>query len=34
MAQEGGYTVALDWDRTLSHWDPHQKTGAAANSPT
>jgi catechol-2,3-dioxygenase len=34
QAQEGGYTVALDWDRTLSLWDPHQKTGAAANSPT
>ena len=34
MAQEGGYTVTLDWDRTLSHWDPHQKTGAAADSPT
>ena len=34
MAREGGYTVALDWDRTLSHWDPNQKTGAAANSPT
>ena len=34
QALEGGYTVALDWDRTLSRWDPHQKTGAAANSPT
>jgi catechol-2,3-dioxygenase len=34
MAQDGGYTVPLDWDRTLSHWDPHQQTGAAANSPT
>jgi catechol-2,3-dioxygenase len=34
MAQDGGYTVPLDWDRTLSHWDPHQKTGAAADSPT
>src|SRR5262245_42518255 len=30
----GGYTVPLDWDRTLSRWDPHQQTGAAANSPT
>jgi catechol-2,3-dioxygenase len=34
MAQEGGYTVALDWDRTLAHWDPHRTTGAAADSPT
>jgi hypothetical protein len=24
----------LDWDRTMSRWDPHQETGAAANSPT
>ena len=30
----GGYTVALDWERTLSRWAPDQKTGAAANSPT
>jgi catechol-2,3-dioxygenase len=34
LAQEGGATVALDWDRTLSRWDPHRATGAAANSPT
>src|SRR6202040_3405202 len=34
MARDGGYTVSLDWDRTLSQWDPHQQTGAAANSPT
>ena len=34
LAQEGGYTVALDWDRTMSRWDPQRKTGAAANSPT
>ena len=34
MALEGGYTVALDWDRTLSRWDFNQKTGAADNSPT
>jgi catechol-2,3-dioxygenase len=34
LAHEGGMTVALDWDRTLSRWDPKQKTGAAANSPT
>ena len=34
MARDGGYTVSLDWDRTLSHWDPHRETGAAANSPT
>jgi catechol-2,3-dioxygenase len=33
-AQGEGYTVALDWQRTLSRWDPHQKTGAADNSPT
>jgi len=31
---EGGYTVPLDWDRTLSRWDQHTQTGAAANSPT
>ena len=30
----GGFTVPLDWDRTLSRWDTHQKTGSAANSPT
>ncbi len=33
-AEGGGVTVPLDWDRTLSRWDAHQKTGAAANSPT
>jgi len=33
-AEAGGFTVPLDWDRTLSRWDPNQKTGAAANSPT
>jgi len=30
----GGYTVPLDWDRTLTRWAPDQKTGSAANSPT
>jgi catechol-2,3-dioxygenase len=34
MAREGGFTVPLDWDRTLSRWDPHRRTGSAANSPT
>jgi catechol-2,3-dioxygenase len=34
LAQEGGFTLPLDWDRTLSRWDPHRTTGAAANSPT
>jgi catechol-2,3-dioxygenase len=34
MARDGGYTVSLDWDRTLAHWDQHRETGAAANSPT
>jgi catechol-2,3-dioxygenase len=34
LAQDGGFTVPLDWDRTMSRWDPHQETGAAANSPT
>jgi catechol-2,3-dioxygenase len=34
MALPGGFTVPLDWDRTLTRWDPQQKTGAAANSPT
>jgi catechol-2,3-dioxygenase len=33
-ALDGGFTVPLDWDRTLSRWDPKQQTGAAANSPT
>jgi catechol-2,3-dioxygenase len=34
LAREGGMTVPLDWDRTLTRWDPNQKTGAAADSPT
>ena len=34
LAHDGGMTVALDWDRTLSRWAPDQKTGSAANSPT
>ena len=34
QALEGGYTVPLDWDRTLSRWDTNMQTGAAANSPT
>ena len=34
LARDGGFTVPLDWDRTLSRWDPNLKTGAAANSPT
>ena len=34
QALDGGYTVPLDWDRTLSRWDFNQKTGAADNSPT
>ena len=34
LSQEGGFTVPLDWDRTLSRWDPNLKTGAAAGSPT
>jgi catechol-2,3-dioxygenase len=34
LARDGGYTLPLDWDRTLSRWDPDLKTGAAANSPT
>ncbi len=34
QALPGGYTVALDWDRTLSRWAPDRETGAAANSPT
>jgi len=33
QALDGGYTVPLDWDRTLSRWDQHTQTGAAANSP-
>jgi catechol-2,3-dioxygenase len=34
LAQGEAFTVPLDWDRTLSRWDPNQTTGAAANSPT
>jgi catechol-2,3-dioxygenase len=34
LAAGEGYTVPLDWERTLNRWDPQQKTGAAANSPT
>jgi len=34
LALDGGFTVPLDWDRTLARWDPEQQTGAAANSPT
>ena len=34
LARDGGYTVPLDWDRTMSRWAPDLKTGAAANSPT
>ncbi len=34
LADGGMGTLPLDWDRTLSRWDPQQKTGAAANSPT
>jgi catechol-2,3-dioxygenase len=34
QALPGGYTVPLDWDRTLSRWATDQKTGAAANSAT
>jgi catechol-2,3-dioxygenase len=30
----GGFTVPLDWDRTLSRWPADQQTGSAANSPT
>ena len=34
QAEGEGGTLPLDWDRTLSRWDPNQKTGAAANSST
>ena len=30
----GGFTVPLDWDRTLARWPADQQTGSAANSPT
>src|ERR1700727_543527 len=26
LAADGGNTVPLDWDRTLSRWDPEQHT--------
>ena len=34
LAQGNASTVPLDWDRTLTRWDNHQQTGAAAGSPT
>ena len=34
LAQGDAYTVRLDWDRTLTRWDTHHQTGAAAGSPT
>jgi catechol-2,3-dioxygenase len=34
LAQGDDFTVPLDWQRTLSRWDNHQQTGAAAGSPT
>jgi catechol-2,3-dioxygenase len=34
LAQGAGYTVPLDWDRTLTRWDTQRETGAAAGSPT
>ena len=34
LAQGDGYTVPLDWDRTLARWDTARQTGAAAGSPT
>jgi catechol-2,3-dioxygenase len=34
LAQGDDYTVPLDWDRTLTRWDVHHQTGAAAGSPT
>ena len=34
LAQGDDFTVPLDWQRTLSRWDSHQQTGAAAGSPT
>ena len=34
LAQGDAYTVPLDWDRTLTRWDNHHQTGAAAGSPT
>ena len=34
LAQGDDFTVPLDWQRTLSRWDNHRQTGAAAGSPT
>ena len=34
LAQGAGYTVPLDWERTLTRWDTERETGAAAGSPT
>jgi catechol-2,3-dioxygenase len=34
LAQGDDFTVPLNWDRTLTRWDTHQETGAAAGSPT
>ncbi len=34
FAQGDGYTVPLDWNRTLARWDTGLQTGAAAGSPT
>jgi catechol-2,3-dioxygenase len=34
LAQGAGYTVPLDWERTLTRWDTQRETGAAAGSPT
>ena len=34
LARGEGYTVPLDWDRTLTRWDTGRPTGAAAGSPT
>jgi catechol-2,3-dioxygenase len=31
---DGGTTLPLDWERTLTRWDNDQVTGAAAGSPT
>ena len=31
---QGGGAAPLDWDRTLSRWDPHRPTGAADGSAT
>ena len=34
LSQGAGYTVPLDWERTLTRWDTERETGAAAGSPT